>query len=72
MKKLIGIKHYPSNFEITYEENGETATQSLSYDGLKGELSREDWKEDTFISSFNEEDQEKILDEMAIFEIFED
>ena len=70
MKKLINIKHYPSNFKITFEENEESATHSLSYDGLKGELSREEWQEDDFISSFNKEDQEEILNYMSLFYIF--
>lgn len=72
MKKLISIKHYPSNFEIAYEEENETIVHSLSYDGVKGELNREDWKEDCFISKFSKDDQEKILDYMNIYEIFAD
>lgn len=70
MKNLLNIKHYPSNFEIAYKENDETIVHSLSYDGLKGELTREDWKEDCFIADFNEIDQEKILNNMNIYEIF--
>lgn len=72
MKNLLDIKHYPSNFEIAYKENDENTVHSLSYDGLKGELTREDWKGDCFIADFDEIDQEKILDYMNIFEIFAD
>ena len=72
MKKLISIKHYPSNFEIAYEEKNETIVHSLSYDGLQGELTREEWEEDCFINDFLECDQEKILDYMNIYEIFAD
>ena len=73
MKKLINIKHYPSNFEVAYEEEKLTVVHSsLSYDGVKGELTREEWKEDCFIADFDEIDQEKILDYMNIFEIFAD
>jgi hypothetical protein len=72
MKKLVSIKHYPSNFEIAYEEENGIGVHSLSYDGVKGELTKEDWKEDGFISKFSNEDQEKILDYMNIFEIFAD
>ena len=45
MKKLINIKHYPSNFEVAYEKKNETIVHSLSYDGLKGELTRKEWEE---------------------------
>lgn len=73
MKKLIKIKHYPSNFEVAYEEENQTIVHSsLSYDGLKGELTRKEWKEDCFIADFDKIDQEKILDYMNIFEIFAD
>lgn len=72
MKKLVSIKHYPSNFEIAYEENDETTVHSLSYDGLKGELTRADWKEDSFIADFDETDQEKILEYMYICLLFAD
>lgn len=72
MKNLVNIKHYPSNFEIAYEENDERNIYSLSYDGLKGELTREDWKEDCLIADFDEIDQDEILDYMNIFEIFAD
>ena len=72
MKKLISIKHYPSNFEIAYEEENGISIHSLSYDGVKGELTKEDWKEYGFISKSSNEDQEKILDYMNIFEIFAD
>ena len=72
MKKLVNLKHYPSNFEIAYEEKNERNIYSLSYDGLKGELTREDWKEDSFIADFDEIEQEEILDYMNIFEIFAD
>lgn len=71
MKNLISIKHYPSNFEVAYDENNETIVHSsLCYDGLKGELTREEWKKDCFIADFDEIDQEKILDYMNIYEIF--
>lgn len=72
MKKLVSIKHYPSNFEIAYQEENGIGVHSLSYDGVKGELTKEDWEEDGFISEFSNEDQEKILDYMNIFEIFAD
>lgn len=72
MKNLLNLKHYPSNFEITYEEENERNIYSLSYDGLKGELTREDWKEDSFIADFDEIEQDEILDYMNIFEIFAD
>ncbi|MDD2191850.1 MAG: hypothetical protein PHO12_04855 [Bacteroidales bacterium] len=72
MKNLIKIKHYPSNFEIAYEENNETIVHSLSYDGLKGELTIKEWEKDCFIADFDEIDQEKILDYMNIYEIFAD
>ncbi len=72
MKKLINIKHYPSNFEIAFEEEQETIGHSLSYDGLTGELTRKEWEEDCFIADFDEIDQEKILDYMNIYEIFAD
>ena len=72
MKKLINIKHYPSNFEVAYEEKEETTIYSLYYDGLKGELTRKEWEKDCFIADFDEIDQEKILDYMNIFEIFAD
>ena len=72
MKKLINIKHYPSNFEVAYEEKKETTIYSLYYDGLKGELTRKEWEKDCFIADFDEIDQEKILDYMNIFEIFAD
>ena len=72
MKNLLRIKHYLSNFEIAYEEENETIVHSLSYDGVKGELNREDWKEDEFIAEFSKDDQEKILGYMNIFEIFAD
>ena len=72
MKKLINIKHYPSNFEVACEEEEETTIYSLYYDGLKGELTRKEWEKDCFIADFDEIDQEKILDYMNIFEIFAD
>ena len=72
MKKLVSIKHFLSIFEIVYEEKKERNIYSLFYYGLKGELTREDWKKDEFISEFSNEDQEKILDYMNIFEIFAD
>lgn len=70
MKNLTSIKHYPSNFEVVYKEKKETKTHSLSYDGLKGELTRKEWDKDCFIADFDEIDREKILDYMNIFEIF--
>lgn len=70
MKELISIKHYPSNFEIAYEEEEEIIVHSLSYDGVIGQLTQEEWKDDMFISEFNKEDQEKILEYMNMFEIF--
>lgn len=72
MKKLVSIKHYPSNFEVTCEEDEVTIVYSLYYDGVKGELTREDWKEDGFIADFDEIDQEEILDYMETFEVFAD
>lgn len=72
MKKLIKIKYYPSNFEIAYEEKNETIVHSLSYDGLKGKLTRKEWEKDCFIADFDEIDQEKILDYMDVFMIFAD
>ena len=72
MKNLVSIKHYPSNFEITFEEEQETIVHSLSYDSLKGVLTRKEWEKNCFIADFDEIDQEKILDYMNIFEIFAD
>ena len=31
MKKLINIKHYPSNFEVAYEEKEETTIYSKDF-----------------------------------------
>ena len=72
MKKLINLKHYPSNFEIAYKEENETIVYNLSYDGLKGELTRKEWGEDCFIADFDEIEQEEILDFMNIYEVFAD
>lgn len=72
MKKLISIKHYPSNFEVAYEENEETSIDSINYDELKGELTRKEWQKDCFINDFLECDQETILDTMETYEIFAD
>lgn len=72
MKELVDIKHFPSNFEVVYEEKNERNICSLSYDGLKGELTRKEWEKDCFIADFDEIDQEKILNYMYLYEIFAD
>lgn len=72
MKKLISIKHYPSNFEVAYEEKNEIIVHSLSYDGLKGQLTRKRWGKDPFVGDFLDCDQETILDTMETYEIFAD
>lgn len=64
--KVTTIKVYPSNIEIHTEKNG---VINVSTDGLKGELSWEDWKED--FEEFDGESQDLIKSAMQVADIIE-
>lgn len=65
-KQLSTIKHYPSNFEL-FDTNGNY--YHLSYDGLKGELTESEWRENEIIQAFDNESQDKIIDTLRTYEV---
>ena len=65
-KKIEQIKFYPGNLEIFDNEGN---NYSISFDGFKGVLTREEWQEDEVIQIFDEDSQERILNDLELHQI---
>jgi hypothetical protein len=66
MKKLSSLKMYPANLQI-WDTDGNS--YSINTDGLKGELTEKEWREDETIKLFDKEGQDKIIDTLLLHEI---
>lgn len=56
--KAIQIKHYPNELRIE-ADNGEN--YMLNYEGMQGELTRSEWRENEIVEAFDKESQDEIL-----------
>lgn len=59
MNRIKQIKHYPSNLVIISDREDDYNIYELNYDGLQGELNKEEWKER--LPMYTEEEKEEIL-----------
>lgn len=71
-EKVTTLRMYQSNLEVfTEDKEGESRCHDICLDGVKGELTREEWKEylcDYY--PFDEEGVNEILDELDTYEYF--
>ena len=68
-KKLTNMKTFKSNFELFDSEGN---YYHLDLDGLKGQLTAEEWREDEKISQFDEEGQDRIISSLKTYEYLAD
>ncbi len=62
-KRLVNIKSYGSNLELTYNDGHEfNEIELLGFDGQIGVFTKDEWNEDDIISTYNINDRKSILD----------
>lgn len=56
--KSVKIEHLPNELRIT-ADNGETYT--INYEGMQGQLTKDEWRDDETIKAFDKDSQDDIL-----------
>lgn len=65
MKTVTNIKKYPSNLMLSYDSEEGVGVENFNYDGMHHQFTREEVKDMDFLSNYDDESKEKILDALS-------